>query len=120
LFALAAAVERGDVRERALAGLRASWLALLLVAGFVALRQSVLGGLGGGPRTSLEGGVSGLDTAVRRYSELLLSPLAPSWMPGGAFAVAIGTAAVVFLVYVLARVRSNSRATTRSSAAPVR
>jgi hypothetical protein len=81
-------------------GARASWISAALVAAFLVARTAVLGKLGGGARSALDVGVTGLSAALVRYAELVLAPLPPSFVAGG---TALGLAAVAYLAATAAR-----------------
>lgn len=104
LFAFGAAAVAGDLKERAVAGLRAAWLALALVGLFLAGRALLLGGLGGGARATLPDGGE-LGGAAGRYAQLVLAPLPPGWVPEGMFATALAAALTVVLLLGVWRAR---------------
>ena len=104
MFAFAAAGTRGALKERAVSGVRGAWVAVALVGLFLAVRQQVVGGLGGGAKTALPD-MQALVKAGGRYAELVLAPLPPEWMPDGDFALALGLAMLVVLGLGVARAK---------------
>jgi hypothetical protein len=104
VFAFAWAASAEPVfRTRVRSAWRASWPSFALLAPFLVARTIVLGGLGGGSKASVAGGVSDLPAVLQRYATLVLSPLPPGWFVGGSIALALAAVLVIALVAVLVR-----------------
>ena len=101
-LALACAELEGGVLARLAGAARATAPALVALALYALVRTTVLGGLGGGPRSSALGALLESDATAERYSILMAYPL--PWMgDGGAFWFALGAVVCVATLLALGR-----------------